>query len=732
MKPFTAETLFDLVELDDVRVSTDGASVVFVKTSLNRAANAYHRTIWLRDAHSDAPAQPLTSSTKDSHPRWSPDGTRLAFLSGRDDKPAVFVLPQHGEARQIATHPNGVRGFVWSPDSTRLAFTAGVRPDERAAEDTPAAEAPGAKDALSGKHDKERREQADKDRFDPRLTTRVPYRLGTAYVDDRWPHVYVAAVPSSFAEPNTAKPKRVTGDAFDSGTGAIAWSPDGASLLGTMTREPENARWYAYHDLIRIPLDPAEIPTRLTTAGYSCNNPLPSPDGRWIAFDRIDEDNLGHKPRVLTVMPTGGGASLMLTESLDRSLVNVAWRADSAYVYFTLERNGAVNLWRVRVPPAQSAQDELESIAFSTEIKGRLIDDLGFSPRALAALKKSGVRTVGELITFKDAGRQLPIELDAIPEQLTTDTHDVTSFDVASDGRVFFIAATPTDPSALYVRETDGTIHALERPNAKILSDITLAPVERIVYPSDDYQIDGWLLRPPPAADGTKPPLVVEIHGGPHIQWTPSYRSMFAEWQLLAARGYAVFFCNPRGADGYGTAFTAANWKDWATGPMRDILAGVDTLVARGDVDPERLHITGGSYGGYMTAWIVAHDARFRSALSERGVYNLISIRGTSDIPVFFDFEMGLTAWDDVAALWRMSPIAHVANINTPLLISHSELDYRVPVEQAEQLFQSLWLLKKPVELLRYPREGHELSRSGEPKHRIDRLERMLAWFDKH
>jgi dipeptidyl aminopeptidase/acylaminoacyl peptidase len=215
------------------------------------------------------------------------------------------------------------------------------------------------------------------------------------------------------------------------------------------------------------------------------------------------------------------------------------------------------------------------------------------------------------------------------------------------------------------------------------------------------------------------------------LQWDAGYPSLFVELQSLAQRGYLVFFCNPRGSAGYGEAFMAANWRDWGEGPMRDVMNGVDLLIERGFVDENRLCVTGGSYGGYLTAWIVGHTDRFRAAVAQRGVYNLLSIRNTSDIPFFFDFEFGMTPSEDAAALWRHSPLAYADAVNTPLLIEHSENDYRCPIEQAEQMFQALSVSKKTVTLVRWPREGHELSRAGEPRHRTARLERMLEWFDR-
>jgi dipeptidyl aminopeptidase/acylaminoacyl peptidase len=317
-------------------------------------------------------------------------------------------------------------------------------------------------------------------------------------------------------------------------------------------------------------------------------------------------------------------------------------------------------------------------------------------------------------------------------EQLTTGAQEITSFDVDAQGRVVFAASTMADPSALYVREVDGQILPLYQPNAKYLAEHEARPVEEIKYSSDRFEIQGWVMTPPGFDPAKKYPLALEIHGGPAAMWSPGTRSMWHEWQTLAHRGYVVYFCNPRGSGGYGEDFMFANRGDWGDGPMHDILRGLELVVARGYVDAGRMVMTGGSYGGYLTAWIVGRDHRFKAAVAQRGVYNLISMRGTTDIPTFNDRETGASPWEDIQKNWNLSPISLAPNVQTPLLLEHSDQDYRVPVSQAEELYLALRTFKKTVELVRWPREGHELSRSGEPKHRIERIQRMMEWFDRY
>lgn len=215
--------------------------------------------------------------------------------------------------------------------------------------------------------------------------------------------------------------------------------------------------------------------------------------------------------------------------------------------------------------------------------------------------------------------------------------------------------------------------------------------------------------------------------------WSPHTLTLWHEWNTLVSHGYAVVFCNPRGSDGYGIEFRAAVFKNWGEAPGKDILKALDVALTKYPfLDPNRLAITGGSYGGYMTAWLVTHTDKFKAAVSQRGVYEFLSFSTTTDIPIWFEKQYEGEIIERLAEVWNDSPAAHIKNLNTPLLIMHSDNDFRVPIVNAEQLF---WLgkrYKKNVELVRYPRDGHELSRSGEPRHIIDRINRVLSWIKKY
>jgi dipeptidyl aminopeptidase/acylaminoacyl peptidase len=225
--------------------------------------------------------------------------------------------------------------------------------------------------------------------------------------------------------------------------------------------------------------------------------------------------------------------------------------------------------------------------------------------------------------------------------------------------------------------------------------------------------------------------MVVEVHGGPQVMWAPAGITMWHELNVMAGAGYVTFFCNPRGSDGYGAAFARGLLNDWGAS-MPDIMAGVERVIAKGAIDEKRICLTGGSYGGWATAWMIGHTDRFAAAAALRGVYHLTSFDGTSDAIELVRDAFGVFPWEDAAKVWQQSPLAYVKSMRTPLLILHADHDYRAPIPDSEQLFAALKRLGRRAQFVRYPREGHEQTRSGEPKHRVDSMQRILDWFEKY
>jgi dipeptidyl aminopeptidase/acylaminoacyl peptidase len=664
--PLSAEDFYRLESVNDPQISPDGAWVAFVRRRVDRQSNGYRDAVWL--ARPDgSEVKPFTAGTqRDAYPRWSPDGRHLAFLSDREgDRRQVYVIPvDGGEARRLTDMPAGVTALAWSPDSKQIAFLAAVDAEERAREDCGE---PPPQDPDEHRRWEQRREQEREKKSDPRVIARFPYREGTSYLGDRYPHIYLVEVPPEWTGRELPKPRRLTEGEWVHA--APAWTVDGQAVLASRNRDPASMDLHFPTDVVRIPTDGTG--TQVVVGGRNSGDhgdPKPSPDGKWIAYRTRSEERYAAQNVNVALVPTGGGKPRLLTAALDITVESYAWAPDSQGVYLSFGKAGSAG-----------------------------VHYLGLGGEAVHLVK-------GERV--------------------------VLGFDVNEHCLAYAVTA-PDVPADLYVAEPDGSDERrCTGVNAKLLAGRWLSVPHEVRYTMQDgVQIQGWVMYPPGFDDRAKYPLVVEIHGGPHAMWGNTF---WHEFQTIAGRGYIVFFCNPRGSDGYGQAFRDAIHGQWGEADAEDILSGVTGLVQQGYVDEDRIGVTGGSYGGFMTAWLIGHDDRFAAAVSQRGVYELVAFYGVTDIPRFVEAEFDVAPWEDVNALWKHSPVAYADQIKTPLLILHSDLDYRVPVCEGEQLFAALKRLGREVVLVRYPREGHELSRSGEPAHRVDRIKRIVEWFDRH
>ncbi len=465
-----------------------------------------------------------------------------------------------------------------------------------------------------------------------------------------------------------AKPRRMTNT--DADYEPPQWTPDGRALYSARTVDPTADTPWRWQNIVKIDVETA-AETRLEDHDYSVFNPRLSPDGRWLACTRMPRDKTDRVYR-FTLMSLDGDETRDLNATLDRNIGNYVWSPDGHLLYTVLSE-GYIEPYSY--DPAQDAHQKLAHGAMN-----------------------------------------------------------ITGLDVGAGGALALAITTPDNPSEIYTWSTDGGLARRTNINQAFLDQVIVQPhIELRWQAQNGMSVQGWYLLPVGYEEGHTYPLSLNIHGGPHIMWGPCERTMWHEFQAHAARGYVVFYCNPRGADGYGDAFMSALHANWGPVAEADILAGLDALLARGFVDEGRLAVTGGSYGGYMTAWLISHHDRFKAAVAQRGVYNLYSFYGTSDVPLLISSEYDVHPWENPTLLWEHSPIAHAHRIRTPLLIIHAENDYRVPIEQSEQLFAIVRrATQTPVRMLRYPREGHEMSRSGEPRHRIHHLNAMLDWFDTY
>ncbi|PZC49065.1 MAG: Dipeptidyl aminopeptidase/acylaminoacyl peptidase [Chloroflexi bacterium] len=641
----TPEDLTRIRFVSEPRISPDGGRVAFVVTTLSKERDEYLSNIWLVDIDGSEP-RPFTTGTKrDNSPRWSPDGSVLAFVSERDghDKPQLFVVPSHGrEARRVTELANGVKAPVWSPDGTRLAFVSRVN---------------------TGEPEEEGKSKP------PRFITSLKYKSNDeGFIYNRRSHVFVVALDGN-------EPVQVTHGDFDDAH--PAWSLDG-SLIAFVSARHEDRDYDNARDVFVVSPKGGE-PRRVTGTAGPASHPAFSPDGLTIAYlGHRYLTELGRNER-LYIVPTEGGDPACLTEHLDRSVDAFAersgplWTPDGQKLLFAVMDRGAVGV-------------------FSVETVGR-----------------------------------------GVPTPLLSGERQILEMSLSAGGDLLaFTATDPTSPPEVFLCDSDGTEERrLTDLNGGWKAEATLSQPERITFERDGRQMDCWVMKPFGFQEGRRYPTLLSIHGGPHTQYGYPF---FDEFQVYAGAGYAVVFTNPRGSEGYGEDFRRAVIGDWGGGDYEDVMAGLDAALKHCDfIDPDRLGVMGGSYGGFMTSWVVGHTNRFKAACSERAVNNAHSLFGTSDIGHFFqEAEYGALPWDNMEWYVERSPLTYAKNIHTPLLIIHSEDDRRCPIEQGEQLFVALKKLRREVLFVRFPEETHELSRSGKPRHRIQRLHIILDWFARY
>ena len=637
------EDVYQLTGVSDPRVRPGGEEVAYVVWSIDEEKNEYRQSIWLARLDGSEPPRRFTTGTNDAQPRWSPDGTRLAFVSKRGDEKAkrqLYVLRADGGEPECLTDLKDDAGeAVWSPDGTQLVFSARV-PDEAY-------------------------EEEDEKKRAPRRFTRLLYKLDSVgWTGDRRRHLYVVPADGS------AEAKQITdGDYEDS---RPTWTPDGKSIAFSSARG-EDWDIELKGDVYVVPAGGGE-PKRLTPGDSNHYAPSYSPDGKLLAvkWDPGGFD-VPRNPQIAVVDAETGEDRRILTASLDRTcdpypeIREPIWDGDS--IVFAIEDRGNVHVYRVAAS--------------------------GGEPELLAG---------GEIV--------------------------LSGYDFR-DGQLVRTGSTAPNLSELYAGDRQLTHVGRDFGTGR-----ELVPPERFTAISKDgTEVEAWIARPAGFEAGKTYPALLNIHGGPFTQYGNGF---FDETQVYAGGGYVVLYANPRGSSGYSEEWGRAIMGPGELGPgwgsvdYEDLMGVVDTALDRFDfIDPERLGVLGGSYGGYMTSWIVSHTNRFKAAISERAVNNLVSMYGSSDVGWVFKGYHGEFVHDAVDKYLEISPWTYAKQIETPLLILHSEQDLRCNVEQAEVMFTTLRLLGKEVELVRFPAESHELTRSGNPVHRVQRFELVLEWFDR-
>lgn len=533
-------------------------------------------------------------------------------------------------------------------------------------------------DILRREMTKEEKEKENRERQDrPYAAERLRYKMDDAgLLPPRSAQLWIIDV-------STKEITQITGGEGDVKT--PVWSPDGRQIAFTGNRLADPDRRPMVSDLYVVPAAGGEA-LRLTQSGGAAQTPAWSPDGREIAFLWNDlSHRLATLPKLCSVRPDGSAARY-LAPGQELSL-GVSANSDSRY--------------GVSQPaPVWAADGHIYALA-STE--GR-----------------TNIYRVPE-----NGGEFVPV---------SRLKGAVYAFSLERTGRKGVLAAgDPLSPGEIFSLDVpDGAAVCRTEINTAFLSGLELSAPEAFDCMSADGQrIQGWVMPPAGCRPGRKYPAVLEIHGGPHTMFGEAF---FFEFQYICSQGYAVIYANPRGSHGYGQEFVRACCGDYGGMDYTDLMAATDCAIRRYlFIDPDRLGVTGGSYGGFMTNWIVTRTDRFRAAVTQRSISNWVGFAGSSDIGFFFaEEELGGTPWDDPEKMARFSPLSYVRNITTPLLIIHSEQDLRCPIEQAEQLYAALRRLDKTVRFLRFPGASHELSRSGKPPLRVERLKAIADWFGQH
>ncbi len=452
-----------------------------------------------------------------------------------------------------------------------------------------------------------------------------------------------------------------------------------------------------------------------------------SPDSsRLVVSGNAEPDADLMETNFLYVLPAGGGPLRQLAGDL---LIGVArWSPEGDLVAFaaTEKRAGSyTRLWLVSPDGGErrclTAQDDVcVGDHCISDMRGGHGYEINWSRDGSRILFPVALPGRTEIWSCALAGGDLRPEVAG--------NRQIFDWSLAGE-QIAFVASDPTTPGDLWLRGTEGE-RRLTHLNG-FFEERQIALPERMEFTAaDGLKLEGWLLKPAGFDPGRKWPLVMEIHGGPHGEYSWSF---FHEFQVLAGQGYLVFYVNPRGSCGYGEDFQRACVMDWGGKDYQDLMSALDQLIERsGYVDIDRLGVGGGSFGGFMTNWIVGHTDRFKAAVSMRSISDFVSDYRACDIALWNDQEMGPISWADPRSLWERSPIRYVESIRTPLLLTHGEMDLRCPIHQAEELFGALRVLRREVELVRFPEETHDLSRSGRPDRRVERLNRIAGWFARH
>ena len=691
-EPVRVTDMLKIKTVGNITLTKDGSRAAFTLTSIepdekNKQDYKYITQVYyVSTAGTSSPIQLTTAKEGATQPAWSPNGKHLVFTRSVGEKPQIFILSMEGgEPVQLTKLKYGAANPKWSPDGKQILFSSGISlPDLlkdsilNSTYSLPAwsLEKPG--------FEKNEQWQANQARSNPNGSlAEVRVYLDSNVIDKKaivLNKLNFQNESNISAEMNfnqfflinafkTAEPVLITKGFYRYNN--ADFTPDGKKIIFSGDVDSlESPDRSLENEIFLADSNGENFKMILGEKGKNYSGATLSSSGKWLAF-LYSSTSLVTVP-FLAVMPFNGSSKDIITIPFDRSKANLTWSQDEKYLYFIAAGNGGALLHRVNM-----ATKKVEALS-------------GF---------ESGI----------------------------------TSYDIVNN-KIVFSKTEVSNPSELFM--ADAVLK-----NEKKLSDFNdwvknkkLSYPEKKTFINDKgMTVEYWVMKPTNYQQGKMYPLLLEIHGGPTAMWGPGEASMWHEFQYFCSKGYGVVYSNPRGSGGYGLDFLRANINDWGTGPSSDVLTALDKTVAEGWADTSKLLITGGSYAGYLTAWIIAHDKRFKAACAQRGVYDLSTFFGEGNawrlVPNYF----GGYPWEPAVKeiLVRESPITYVQNITTPFIIFHGANDRRTGFVQGEMMFRSLKMLGRPVEYVVHPGATHEITRSGDNRQRIDQMLRTYEFFER-
>jgi len=705
----TEKDLFDFVWIGDPQISPDGSRVAFVRVAVNEKKEGYSTSIWSVPVAGGEEPHQLTKGDHDSTPRWSPDGKYLLFLrstekDGKPEPPQLSILSMAGgDSFSFTDLPKGASNPVWAPDGKTIAFTSDTNAEDLAKQEKKKRKEEELKKEVSQSSPSPHRtsvagivdpgpqtaakkaETESEHESDIRVITRAVYREDNeGYADPKHPqHIWVVTAPRNADE--KVQPKQLTSGRFDEGN--VVWSNDTALIYFTSLRVDEPYYELPRTELYSVPAS-GGAPAKLNSIDMEMNNLSLSPDGKQIAF--------------------------------------------IAAVAQPINSYTQPDLWIVDLMP--NAKPRNLTATFDFDIGDGVFGD-NAAPRAVGAnipLWMPDGRSLLEVCGKEGKTVLASFDVESGAENdLTHGNQAVLRFRAPADrSKIVYTVSTPTRINDLFVLDGNGgEPRQLTHVNDPLFSKLNLTEPEEIHYKTfDGKNIEAWVQKPPDFNPAKKYPLILDIHGGPHA----AYGYIFEhEFQWMAAKGYVVLYPNPRGSTTYGQDFGNVIQYHYPGDDYKDLMVGVDDVIRRGYIDDKKLGVTGGSGGGLLTNWVVGQTNRFAAAVSQRDIASWEAWWYSADLTLFQPTWFKAPPFDDEQEFKARSPLTYIKNVKTPMMFILGEADYRTPPGAGgEEMFRALKFRKIPTVMVRFPNESHELSRSGQPWHRVERLENIVGWFD--